>query len=70
MTLLSLIVVLLLEQVRPVRPSHAVELWVDQRLRQVMSSEAPTLRSAWVSWVLIVGGTALASMLLVRLLGA
>lgn len=69
MTLLSLLVVLLLEQVRPIRQANQVEAWVDQRLRRVMAAESDRRASAWLAWALVVGGAALLSLLLVKLLG-
>ncbi|MFZ9314317.1 MAG: regulatory signaling modulator protein AmpE [Burkholderiaceae bacterium] len=70
MTLLSLLIALLLEQVQPMRPSNALQNWIDQKLRRLRLMAAPDEeQSIWVAWWLVVAGGALAGLTATWLLG-
>jgi len=70
MTLLSLLIALLLEQVQPMRPSNALQNWIDQKLRRLRLMATPDEeQSIWVAWWLVVSGGALAGLTATWLLG-
>jgi cobalamin biosynthesis protein CobD/CbiB len=70
MTLISLLIALLLEQVQPMRPANAIQNWIDQRLRRLRLMAAPDEeQSIWVAWWLVVGGGALLGLTFTWLLG-
>lgn len=70
MTLISLLIALLLEQVQPMRPSNMIQNWIDQRLRRLRLMAAPDEeQSIWVAWWLVVGGGALLGLTVTWLLG-
>ncbi|MBM3374559.1 MAG: CobD/CbiB family protein [Betaproteobacteria bacterium] len=70
MTLISLLIALLLEQVQPMRPSNAIQGWIDQQLRRLRLMAAPDEeQSIWVAWWLVVGGGALLGLTVTWLLG-
>ena len=70
MTLISLLLALLLEQVQPVRETSVLRDWLNNQLRLVLLMAAPDQSGpVWAAWYLVVAGVALLSLLLVWLLG-
>ena len=70
MTLISLLLALLLEQVQPVRETSVLRDWLNNQLRRVRLMAAPDQSGpVWAAWYLVVAGVALLSLLLVWLLG-
>ncbi|MFZ9103282.1 MAG: hypothetical protein ACO20B_05395, partial [Burkholderiaceae bacterium] len=68
MTLISLLIALLLEQVRPIRQTNPIQSWLDQKIRQVRAMEVDSVSSAWMAWGTIVVGGALGGMGIAKLL--
>jgi len=68
MTLISLLIALLLEQVRPIRQTNAIQTWVDQKIRQVRTMEVDSVSSAWMAWGTIVVGGALGGLVIAKIL--
>jgi len=70
MTLISLLLALLLEQVQPVRETSVLRDWLNNQLRRVRLMAAPDQSGpVWAAWYLVVAGAAVLSLLLVWLLG-
>jgi adenosylcobinamide-phosphate synthase len=68
MTLISLLIALLLEQVRPIRQTNPIQSWLDQKIRQVRAMEVDSVSSAWMAWGTIVVGGALGGLVIAKLL--
>lgn len=68
MTLISLLIALLLEQVRPIRPNNLIQAWLDRKIRQVRAMEVDSPSSAWMAWATMVVGGALAALVLAKVL--
>ncbi|MGA0005155.1 MAG: hypothetical protein ACO3FW_05845, partial [Burkholderiaceae bacterium] len=70
MTLISLLLALLLEQVQPVRETSVLRDWLNNQLRRVRLMAAPDQSGpVWAAWYLVVAGAAILSLLVVWLLG-
>ncbi|MGA1062817.1 MAG: regulatory signaling modulator protein AmpE [Burkholderiaceae bacterium] len=70
MTLLSLLVALLLEQVRPIRQANWIQSWVVGKLEEVRGLVDPNgPRSIWAAWLLVVAGSAIFGLVVGRVLG-
>lgn len=68
MTLISLLIALLLEQVRPIRQTNPIQTWLDQKIRQVRTMEVDSVSSAWMAWGTIVVGGALGGLVIAKIL--
>ncbi len=68
MTLISLLIALLLEQVRPIRQTNPIQTWLDQKIRQVRAMEVDSLSSAWMAWGTIVVGGSVGGLVIAKLL--
>jgi adenosylcobinamide-phosphate synthase len=68
MTLISLLIALLLEQVRPIRQTNPIQSLLDQKIRQVRAMEVDSVSSAWMAWGTIVVGGAVGGLVIAKLL--
>ncbi len=70
MTLLSLLIALLLEQLRPIRQANVVHAWVIGKIEDMRGMVDPNgARSIWAAWLLVVVGAALFGLFIGRILG-